>query len=98
MAVKRVIAVEGDQVISRAPYPYSVADVPAGHIWVEGDIRNRHKTLDSNYYGPISVGLVTGKVNYILSPWRNHGPIRWWEFKSKTRVIEGRRDDAHQWE
>ena len=35
--VKRVIALEGDRVYTRAPYPFPIADVPPGHVWVEGD-------------------------------------------------------------
>jgi inner membrane protease subunit 2 len=54
--------------------------------------------LDSNYYGPISISLVTGKVTHVLLPWRSCGPIRWWEFKGKTKVIQGRRENAHQWD
>lgn len=97
LAIKRIIAVEGDVVYPRAPYPAPIAEIPAGHVWVEGDNRDGMKSLDSNYYGPIPINLVQGKVTNILWPWASSGPIRWWEFKGKTKVVKGRREDAPQW-
>lgn len=91
-SVKRVIGLEGDIVFTRKPYPYPHATVPSGHIWVEGDGGHNGKdSLDSNYYGPISMNLVTGRVTYALWPWRTFGPINWWEWKPKTRVIKAKR-------
>ena len=91
-AVKRVIGLEGDVVFTRKPYPYQHATVPSGHIWVEGDGGHGGKSsLDSNYYGPISMNLVTGRVTYALWPWRSAGPINWWEWKPKTKVIKAKR-------
>ncbi|PNH58992.1 hypothetical protein VD0002_g8547 [Verticillium dahliae] len=58
ISIKRIIAVEGDVVRTKAPYPEPVARVPQGHIWVEGD---GDKTIDSNTYGPVPMSLVTGK-------------------------------------
>lgn len=43
--------------------------VPNGHLWVEGD--NTH-SVDSRSFGPISDGLVLGKVVCIIWP-----PRRW---------------------
>ncbi|KFY21163.1 hypothetical protein V491_03109 [Pseudogymnoascus sp. VKM F-3775] len=91
-SVKRVIGLEGDVVFTRKPYPYPHATVPSGHIWVEGDGGHNGKdSLDSNYYGPISMNLVTGRVTYALWPWRTFGPINWWEWKPRTRVIKAKR-------
>ena len=56
VAVKRVVAVEGDVVVTKAPYPFEREEVPAGHVWVEGDVEERGKSFDSNYYGPVSLG------------------------------------------
>ena len=98
LAVKRVIALQGDKVVTRGPYPYPVVDVPLGHVWVEGDNRDGRKTLDSNYYGPISMNLITGRVVYVLLPWSSFGAIRWWEFKGHTHVIKGRREQALRWD
>ncbi|RDW64215.1 LexA peptidase [Coleophoma crateriformis] len=90
LAVKRVIALPGDKVYTRAPYPYPTAIVPSGHVWVEGDNRDREASKDSNYYGPISMSLITGKVTHVLYPWSSFGSVKWWEFKGKTRVIKAR--------
>ena len=62
VAVKRVVAVEGDLVITKSPYPFEREEVPVGHVWVEGDVEERGKSFDSNYYGPVSsvLGTVLG--------------------------------------
>lgn len=98
LAIKRVIALPGDRVITRAPYPTPVADIPKNHIWVEGDNKDGNKTLDSNHYGPISMTLVQGKVTRVLWPWGSAGPVRWWEWKGRTKVIKGREEDAAGWD
>ncbi len=92
--VKRIIALDGDRVVTRAPYPHPIAEVPAGHIWVEGDGGHGGKrSLDSNTYGPISKSLLTGRITHVLWPWNSFGPVRWWEFKGKTKVIERQEHD-----
>jgi len=97
-AIKRVIAVEGDIVYTRAPYPYPTCEVPHGHVWVEGDGTHGGKnSLDSNTYGPLSKNLITGKVTYILWPWKSFGSIEWWNFKPKTRVVKARSHEALHW-
>src|SRR5205814_9307659 len=53
IAIKRVVALEGDIVHTRPPYPYPRAEVPTGHLWVEGDEGGR-QTIDSNQFGPVS--------------------------------------------
>jgi inner membrane protease subunit 2 len=85
--VKRIVALEGDRVYTRAPYPLPLADVSPGHVWVEGD--GGPNSLDSNYYGPISMSLITGKVIYVLLPRSSFGPVRWDQFRGKTKVIKG---------
>ena len=97
LAVKRIIAIEGDKVFARTPHPAPIADIPAGHVWVEGDNRDGNKSLDSNHYGPIPINLIQGRVTHVLRPWASSGPINWADFKGKTRVIRGRREDALQW-
>ena len=61
VAVKRVIALEGDVVVTNPPYPFPREEVPVGHVWVEGDAENREKSLDSNYYGPVSLDRIAIK-------------------------------------
>ncbi|TVY80839.1 Mitochondrial inner membrane protease subunit [Lachnellula suecica] len=97
-AIKRVIALPGDRVVTRAPYPIPVVDIPQNHIWVEGDNKDGNKTLDSNTYGPISMSLLQGKITRVLWPWNSAGQIRWWEFKGRTKVIKGKGEDAPGWE
>lgn len=97
VAIKRVIALEGDEVQTRAPYPYPIAEVPMGHVWVEGDNRDGNKTLDSMHYGPISMNLITGQVTHVLWPWKSAGKIPWWQFKGRTRVFKAKRDGSLTW-
>lgn len=92
LAIKRIIALEGDVVYTRAPCPHPAVQIPISHVWVEGD--NRDKSLDSNSYGPIPISLIQGKITHVLLPWKSSGPIHWRQFKGKTRVIRGRREDA----
>ncbi|KAK4126264.1 LexA/Signal peptidase [Parathielavia appendiculata] len=83
VTVKRIVGLEGDVVKTKHPYPYDYVAVPEGHIWVEGD---GDKSQDSNYYGPISVRLVTGRVTHVLSPWERAGRVRWWEHPLRMGV------------
>ncbi|GFQ91306.1 mitochondrial inner membrane protease subunit 2 [Trichonephila clavata] len=66
--IKRVIAVEGETI--RASDKRRFVFVPMGHCWVEGD----HVThsMDSNFFGPVSVGLIFAKASHIVWP-----PSRW---------------------
>lgn len=85
MSVKRVIGLEGDVVHTRKPYPTPYVRVPPGHMWVEGDA-GEGKSLDSNTYGPVSIGLVTGQLTHILLPWEKAGRVRWWEYPVEGRI------------
>ncbi|GFO44080.1 mitochondrial inner membrane protease subunit 2 [Plakobranchus ocellatus] len=67
--IKRVIALEGDQIKSSGCFEESV-NIPRGHCWVEGD--NRLCSLDSNNFGPVPTGLITAKATRVLWP-----PDRW---------------------
>ena len=81
VAVKRVIALEGDVVKTRAPYPVETVRIPQGHVWVEGD-GPPGSSLDSNTYGPVSKRLLTGRITHIIYPFRKFGQIKWWEHPS----------------
>lgn len=85
--VKRIIALEGDRVYTRAPYPVPIVDVPPGHVWVEGD--GGRQSIDSNTYGPITKSLIIGKITHVLLPWSSSGQIHWEHFRGKTRIIRG---------
>lgn len=81
--MKRVVALEGDVVRTRAPYPMATVQVPAGHVWVEGDGQT---SLDSNTYGPVSRRLLTGHVTHVILPLRKLGRLRWWEHERQPVV------------
>lgn len=81
IAIKRIVGLEGDTVQTREPYPSPTVTVPQGHVWVQGDGREK-VTLDSNTYGPVSVQMITGKVTHMLLPVRKFGPVKWWDHDS----------------
>jgi inner membrane protease subunit 1 len=61
---KRVIGFPGDVICvdptgQTAPSTEHV-EVPKGHIWVMGD--NAPYSRDSRHYGPVSMGLIRGKL------------------------------------
>ncbi|XP_055624215.1 mitochondrial inner membrane protease subunit 2 [Toxorhynchites rutilus septentrionalis] len=78
--IKRVVGLQGD-VISTLGYKMPYVKVPEGHCWIEGD--HTGNSLDSNTFGPISLGLITARATQIVWP-----PTRWQSLKSdiqKTR-------------
>lgn len=82
-----MVGIAGDVIRTKAPYPHEYVQVPEGHLWVEGD---GDKTKDSNYYGPISACLVTGRVTHILSPWDRFGRVKWWEHNLRPGIKKAR--------
>jgi len=64
--IKRLIAVEGDTVETRGRYTQPTVRIPQGHLWVEGD--NWNNSVDSNKYGPVPKGLVSGVATHIIWP------------------------------
>ncbi|CAF4803501.1 mitochondrial inner membrane protease subunit 2 [Pieris napi] len=73
--IKRVVALEGD-IVSTLGYKNQYVRVPEGHIWVEGD--HTGHTLDSNTFGPVSLGLVNARAICIVWP-----PERWQALEAK---------------
>lgn len=67
--IKRVVGLAGDIVDTRG-YKISALQVPEGYCWLEGD--HIGHSMDSNTFGPISLGLVTAKATHIVWP-----PNRW---------------------
>lgn len=101
IAVKRVVALEGDVVMPLAHKKINgsqrrfgdgagIGDkitVPFGHVWVEGD--NSDMTLDSNDYGPISKSLITGVAKRIVWPRERRGKLadgEEWRERCKGRI------------
>lgn len=90
MVIKRVIALEGDEVTTRSPYPFPSAIVPPGAVWVEGDNVESRKTLDSHWYGAIPRSLIVGQVRAVVWPWRKRGRIREEHWRESERVVKGK--------
>lgn len=67
--IKRVVGIEGD-FLNTPRYRLNSVMVPRGHCWVEGD--NYRSSLDSNKFGPVSMGLIKGKATHVVWP-----PSRW---------------------
>ncbi|MCJ1356677.1 MAG: hypothetical protein MMC33_006672 [Icmadophila ericetorum] len=95
LVVKRVIALEGDEVRTNPPYPFPREIVPKGHVWVEGDHPEGRMTMDSNTYGPVSISLIVGKVRGVVWPLSKAGWIRWQDYGGSSRVREGTVDFLH---
>ncbi|CAK9785623.1 putative peptidase [Cutaneotrichosporon oleaginosum] len=85
LMVKRVIALEGDTVYPLPPAPPRPVQVPAGHCWVEGD--STFRTIDSNTYGPVPLGLLDGRVVCIVLPFDRFGMVPNGVGKSAGRVL-----------
>ncbi|XP_015176147.1 PREDICTED: mitochondrial inner membrane protease subunit 2 [Polistes dominula] len=67
--IKRVVGLAGDILHTRG-YKSDYLQVPDGHCWLEGDHTGR--SMDSNTFGPVSLGLITAKATCIVWP-----PNRW---------------------
>ncbi|KAK5640396.1 hypothetical protein RI129_011207 [Pyrocoelia pectoralis] len=79
--IKRVVGIQGD-IIATLGYKREVVRIPDGHCWVEGD--HTGHSIDSNHFGPVSLGLITAKASCIVWP-----PSRWQYIQSvipQTRV------------
>ncbi|RMD44620.1 hypothetical protein DV735_g541, partial [Chaetothyriales sp. CBS 134920] len=96
IAVKRVVALAGDKVLPLEGYDLTEEErqkgvlIPFNHMWVEGDVDDRSKSVDSNWYGPISQNLVIGRAKVLLTPWWRPRWIRvsehTWPAEEKRRV------------
>lgn len=73
--IKHIIALEGD-IIRTIGYKNRYIRIPEGHCWVEGD--HTGHSLDSNFFGPVALGLITAKASQIVWP-----PTRWRHLESE---------------
>ncbi|TPX50753.1 hypothetical protein SeLEV6574_g00701 [Synchytrium endobioticum] len=66
---KRIVAMENDLVNPKENGMASMTwiKVPTGHAWVEGDGK-LNSEVDSNKFGPVPLGLVTARVDWIIWP------------------------------
>ena len=89
MIIKRIVALPGDEVTTRPPYPFRREQVPYGYVWVEGENPDGSKSRDSNDYGPISVNLIVGEAKAIVWPWSQRTWVRWQDFRpTHDRVLQ----------
>jgi len=66
LILKRLVAVEGDWVVTRKG---DYVHVPRGHCWLEGD--NEDHSIDSNDFGAVPLGLIVAQATHICwPPWR----------------------------
>jgi len=77
--LKRLIALEGD-VVEVEEGPGGLQHIPQGYCWVEGD--NHDASIDSRVYGPIPMGMLLGKVSWVIWPFSH---IR--KIPSKPRLL-----------
>lgn len=98
ISVKRIVGVPGDTVVPFEGYDGGPDPVTIQYyqLWVEGDVNDKKKSIDSNQFGPISEALVVGRVIAAWSPWWNifgaRRPSRKqdeWPAKKQGRVAEG---------
>ena len=71
LSVKRIVGIPGDRIVPLPGYQggSEAVVVPYNQLWMEGDVDNRDKSMDSNWYGPICQSLVLGKVIALMEPW-----------------------------
>ncbi|EEB07708.1 inner membrane peptidase complex catalytic subunit 2 [Schizosaccharomyces japonicus yFS275] len=84
--VKRIVAIENDIVCTRKPHTKKTTTIPKGHVWIEGD--EQFHSVDSNSFGPVPTGLITGKVVWILYPFKRFGSTEIHDIKevSSSRI------------
>ncbi|XP_072934198.1 mitochondrial inner membrane protease subunit 2 [Epargyreus clarus] len=74
--IKRVVGLQGD-IVNTIGYKSPYVKVPEGHCWVEGD--HTGHTLDSNTFGPVSLGLINARAVCIVWP-----PSRWQQLEARV--------------
>ncbi|KAK8233064.1 peptidase S24/S26A/S26B/S26C [Phyllosticta capitalensis] len=98
LSIKRVVGLPGDMVVvGRRPkgraggedqgVNWGKVRVPWNHVWIEGD--NWRESVDSTTFGPVPMGLINGRAEYVVWP-----PSRWGtasnadsNFKTRSKAI-----------
>ena len=93
LLVKRIIALPGDLVTPRpgSRYPRTRVVVPEGSVWVEGDNEVGERSWDSNFFGPVGVGMLVGRVGGRVWPLSRWGGLEEGdgEGRGRERVVQG---------
>lgn len=67
VVTKRVTGLQGEIINTKSPPSLRPqVNVPRNHLWLEGD--NTFHSIDLNNFGPVSQGLVLGKVVGVIWP------------------------------
>lgn len=66
---KWIVWITGD-IVPTIGYKKPYVKIPPGHCWIEGD--HTGHSLDSNTFGPVSLGLMTARATFVVWP-----PARW---------------------
>lgn len=69
--IKRITAMPGDTIYLTETNETKVID--QGHCWVEGD--NSQSSLDSNIFGQVPLGLIEGRVCFVVWPLHRIGKV-----------------------
>ncbi|PVV04955.1 hypothetical protein BB560_000531 [Smittium megazygosporum] len=72
--VKRIIGLPGSLITptNNSQFPSkSPIVIPAGHCWIEGD--EGFHSVDSNSFGYVPLGLIHGRVSFVLYPFSRFG-------------------------
>jgi inner membrane protease subunit 1 len=75
----------GQAELPRPAEPMMV-QVPEGHVWLAGD--NLPYTRDSRTYGPLPMGLITGKVVATGHGWFKWSTWRWYGDNDQLTSVE----------
>lgn len=91
LLIKRITAMPGDVIYLKETGETRI--IEDGHCWIEGDNQS-YSTDDSNYFGPVPMGLIKAKIAYILWPPHRIQPIRCdptiCQSSSKTALVGAR--------
>ena len=64
---------------------HHIITIPKGHVWLQGD--NKPASLDSRAYGPVSLGLVLGRVAWKIWPLTQFGRIKRIDFPEDLYAV-----------
>lgn len=65
-----LLCVRLGDIVPTIGYKKPYVKIPPGHCWIEGD--HTGHSLDSNTFGPVSLGLMTARATFVVWP-----PSRW---------------------